>query len=167
MLESLDLDLRLEKSEYREILPKLRNELRDLQRAVREAGIPVVVVLEGWDASGKGDSIGHLVYPLDPRGFRVHTTGAPNAEERLRPFLTRFWVRLPAVGDFALFDRSWYRRLLEDRLDEDLGPAKVARAAAEIREFERQLTEEGFVLVKLWLHISRPEQKRRLRRIEA
>jgi polyphosphate:AMP phosphotransferase len=167
MLESLDLDLQLKKSEYRELLPKLRDQLRDLQRAVREAGIPVVVVLEGWDASGKGDSIGHLLYPLDPRGFKVHTTEAPNAEERHRPFLARFWVRMPAAGDFALFDRSWYRRLLEDRLEEKLKPAEVARAAAEIREFERQLTEEGFVLVKLWLHISRKEQKRRLRRIQA
>lgn len=167
MLETLDLDTRLSKAEYRERIGGLRTELRDLQHAVRAARIPVVAVFEGWDAAGKGDAIGSLVYPLDPRGFKVHTTQPPNEEERLRPFLWRFCTRLPARGDLAFFDRSWYRRLLEDRLDGEVEDGAVAAAASEIREFERQLTDDGTVLVKFWLHIAKKEQEKRLERIEA
>ena len=167
MLESLDLDLKMKKSEYREAIGGLRDDLRDTQLAVRAARIPVVVLLEGWDASGKGDSIASLVYPLDPRGFKVHTTQAPNEEERFRPFLWRFCSRLPARGDFAFFDRSWYRRLLEDRLDGEIDPDDAPAVAAEIREFERSLTDDGFVLVKFWLHVSKKEQGKRIADIEA
>ncbi|HYM79820.1 MAG TPA: phosphate--AMP phosphotransferase [Candidatus Limnocylindria bacterium] len=167
MLETIDLTLALEKAPYRAELEKLRTQLRDLQNAARSARIPVVVVFEGWDASGKGDSIGNLLYPLDPRGFKVHTTQAPTPEEQLRPFLTRFWTRMPKRGDFALFDRSWYRRLLEDRLAGLISPDAVAGVAAEIRDFEHLLTNDATVVVKMWLHISRKEQRRRLKRIQA
>jgi polyphosphate kinase 2 (PPK2 family) len=167
MLENLDLDLRMEKSAYREAMPRLRERLRDAQLAVRAARIPVVVLFEGWGTSGKGDSIASLVYPLDPRGFKVYTTRAPNEEERFRPFLWRFSTRLPARGDFSFFDRSWYRRLLEDRLDGHFDKDGAPAVAAEIREFERSLTDDGFVVIKFWLHISKEEQQKRLAGIEA
>ena len=95
------------------------------------------MIFEGWDASGKGDSIGALVYPMDPRGFKVHTTQAPSREERLRPFLWRFWNKLPTRGDFCFFDRSWYRCLLEDRLERKVKSKHVPRVADAIREFEQ------------------------------
>jgi polyphosphate:AMP phosphotransferase len=167
MLDILDLKLELTKEAYRRQLDKLQKELTVLQQAVRRAGIPVVTVLEGVDASGKGDSIGHLVYPLDPRGFKVHSTLSATDEDVQRPFLTRFWTRLPRRGDFVFFDRSWNRRLLEDRLEGGVKEAAVSGVATEIRDFERQLTDEGHVVIKLWLHISAKEQKKRLAEIEA
>jgi polyphosphate:AMP phosphotransferase len=167
MLETLDLKAKLEKESYRESLPRFRAELRDLQQAIHSARIPVVVLFEGWDASGKGDSIANLVYPLDPRGFKVFTIQRPNEEEALRPFLWRFSTRLPSRGNFVFFDRSWYWLLLEDRIDGRIDHHKALLAAEEIREFERQLTDDGLVLIKFWLHISKKEQKRRLEDIKA
>jgi polyphosphate kinase 2 (PPK2 family) len=165
-LEELDLKAELEKSAYKKRMPGLRDDLRNAQLAIRAARIPVVVVFEGWDASGKGDSIGSLTYPMDPRGFKVYTTQEPNEEERHRPFLWRFFTRLPARGDFAFFDRSWYRRLLEERVDGAIRSRDVKAIAAEIRDFERGLIDDGAVLVKFWLHISKKEQARRFVNIE-
>lgn len=166
MLEILDLSQKLRKSDYSSLVPTLRAELRDLQQAIQAGGIPVIVLLEGWQAAGKGDSIGTLVYPLDPRGFKVHTTYAPTEEELFRPYLWRFWTKLPARGKFAFLDRSWYRRMLEDRVDGQINREGTLVAAGEIREFERQLTDDGVVLIKFWLQISKKEQKRRLSDIE-
>ncbi len=166
MLEILDLSHKLKKSDYNNLGPALRAELRDLQQAILAAGIPVVVLLEGWDAAGKGDSIGTLVYPLDPRGFKVYTTHAPTEEERFRPYLWRFWIKLPPRGKFAFMDRSWYRRMLEDRVASQIDREGVLVATSGIREFERQLTDDGVVLIKFWLQISKKEQKRRLSDIE-
>src|SRR5688500_14161113 len=100
MLEQLDLSLKLKKREAREEISELRKQLRETQQAIRTARIPVVVLLEGWEAAGKGDTIGHFVYPLDPRGFRVRSTESPNEEAQARPFLWRFWKDLPSRGDF-------------------------------------------------------------------
>jgi polyphosphate:AMP phosphotransferase len=162
MLELLDLTQTLQKSEYATVMPALRAELRDLQQAILAAGIPVVVLLEGWDAAGKGDAIGTLVYPLDPRGFKVCTTHAPTEDDRFRPYLYRFWTRMPARGNFTFFDRGWHRRLLESRIDGELDKQGLKADAGEIREFERQLTDDGTVLMKFWLQTSKKEQKRRL-----
>jgi AMP-polyphosphate phosphotransferase len=166
-LDDLDLSAGLTKPAYKKKMPRLRDDLRNMQLAVRAARVPVIVVFEGWDAAGKGDSIGSLTYPMDPRGFKVHTTQEPNEEERHRPFLWRFSTRLPPRGDFAFFDRSWYRRLLEERVDGEITGRDVPAIAAEIRDFERGLIDEGAVLVKFWLHISRKEQARRFMSIEA
>ncbi|HEX2522560.1 MAG TPA: polyphosphate:AMP phosphotransferase [Terriglobia bacterium] len=166
MLETLDLTQKLKKSEYSALMPDLRVELRDHQQAVYAAGIQVVILFEGWEAAGKGDSIGTLVYPMDPRGFKVYTTHTPTEEECLRPYLWRFWTRLPASGKFALLDRGWYRQRLEERVDGKIDRQGLMVAAGEIREFERQLTDEGVVLIKFWLQISKKEQKRRLAHIQ-
>ncbi len=167
MLEVLDLDLKMGKEEYQEAIPRLRVELRDLQHAVRAAGVPVVVLFEGWKAAGKGDAINALVRPLDPRGFKVFTTQAPTLEEQFHPFLWRFSTRLPGKGEWVFWDRSWYRQMLEERVDGGLDRGGAVAAGGEIREFERQLTDDGAVLIKFWLHVSRKEQERRLESMQS
>lgn len=167
MLETLDLTQKLKKSQYAALAEGLRAELRDLQQAVYAAKFAVVILFEGWEAAGKGDSIGTLVYPMDPRGFKVFTTHAPTEEERFRPYLWRFWTKLPPRGKFALLDRGWYRRMLEERVEGEIDGQGAMVAAGEIREFERQLTDDGIVLMKFWLQVSKKEQKRRLADIES
>ncbi len=167
MLEVLDLDLEMGKEDYQEAIPRLRTQLRDLQHAVRAAGVPVVVLFEGWKAAGKGDAINALVRPLDPRGFKVFTTQAPTLEEQFHPFLWRFSSRIPARGEWVFWDRSWYRQMLEERVDGHLDRRDALAAGGEIREFERQLTDDGVVLIKFWLHVSRKEQQRRLESMQS
>ncbi len=138
-----------------------------LQREARAKHIPVVIVFEGWDAAGKGTLINRLILALDPRGFSVHATNPPTEDERLRPFLWRFWIKLPARGRIAIFDRSWYGRVMVERVDKITRKAEWRRSYAEINAFERQLADDGCVLIKLYLHISRKEQKKRFRKLQA
>jgi len=166
MLELVDLDKKIPKAVYREVFPEMQIRLGQCQRAARTAGVPVIVVFEGWDAAGKGTLINRLTQALDPRGFKVHPISAPNEPERLRPWMWRFWQCLPAAGSFAIFDRSWYGRVLTERV-EGLTPKRQWREAfRDIEQFERHLAEAGAVLVKFWLHIGKREQKRRFKRIE-
>ena len=166
MLELIDLDKKISKDVYREVFPELETRLGACQRAVRAAGVPVVIVFEGWDAAGKGNLINRLTQALDPRGFKVHPISAPNEVERHYPWMWRFWSALPAEGRFAIFDRSWYGRVLVERV-EGLTPKRQWRQAyEEIEQFERQLADAGTVLVKFWLHIDKKEQKDRFREIK-
>jgi len=166
MLEHIDLTKSLSKSAYREAIEPLQWRLGELQRAARSAGVPVIIVFEGWDAAGKGTLINHVVAALDPRGFKVHPISAPNEEESLRAFLWRFWTKTPARGSIGIFDRSWYGRVMVERVDE-LVPAETwGRAYDEILQFERQLADAGVVFVKFWLHIDKKEQKKRFKKIE-
>jgi polyphosphate kinase 2 (PPK2 family) len=166
MLELADLDRKIAKDVYREVFPDLEIRLGACQRAALAAGAPVVVVFEGWDAAGKGTIINRLTQALDPRGFKVHPISAPNEEERLRPWMWRFWQRMPPAGTFAIFDRSWYGRVLLERMDRRVPKREWQGACEDIREFERQLTLSGAILVKFWLHIGKAEQKRRFKRLE-
>jgi polyphosphate:AMP phosphotransferase len=166
MLETLDLDKHIAKAAYEQSFPGLRDKLRDLQRRAFDARIPVAVVFEGWDAAGKGDSIGKLVERLDPRGVKVHPISAPLEEEQLRPFLWRFWTKIPARGEMAVFDRSWYGRVLVERVEKLIEPEQWRSAYNEIAQFERMLTDDGMVVVKFFLHISEKEQKKRFKEIE-
>jgi polyphosphate kinase 2 (PPK2 family) len=125
-----------------------------------------MVVLEGWDAAGKGDTIEKLVGRLDPRGYKVHPIYAPNVEEQLRPFLWRFWTKIPGRGEIAIFDRSWYHRVLVERVEGRIPRWAWQSAYNEISQFERVLADDGTVIVKFWLHISEQEQARRFRKIE-
>jgi len=161
MLDKLDLSIKMEKAEYKAVIEKLYADMGDLQRKARESGIPVVIVFEGWGAAGKGTQINNLMLALDPRGFKVNLTKAPTEEEYLRPFLWRFWAKLPAKGRIAIFDRSWYRRVLVDRIDKTIPRAEWERAYDEINSFERQLTDDNCVIVKFMLHIGKKEQKAR------
>ncbi len=166
MLELINLDKKVAKPAYREAFPEMESQLGACQRAARAAGVPVVIVFDGWDAAGKGTLINRLTQALDPRGFKVHPISAPDANQRHHPWLWRFWTALPAAGSFAVFDRSWYGRVLLERV-EGLTPKRQWRLAYEdIEQFERQLADSGVVLVKFWLHISKREQKRRFKRIE-
>jgi AMP-polyphosphate phosphotransferase len=167
MLENVVLDQKVDKQEYESKIEVLERRLGELQREIRAQGIPVAVVFEGWDAAGKGTLINRLMQALDPRGFKVHPVNAPTEEERLRPFLWRFWSRTPEKGRLAIFDRSWYGRVLTERVDKLIPKREWTQAYEQIRSFERQMTDDGAVLIKLFLHISKKEQKKRFRRLEA
>jgi polyphosphate:AMP phosphotransferase len=166
MLETLDLDKSISKEAYSKSFPELRDKLRALQRQTYDAKIPVAVVFEGWDAAGKGETVSKLVERLDPRGVKVHPISAPLEEERLRPFLWRFWTKVPGRGEMAVFDRSWYGRVLVERVEKLIRPEQWRSAYNEIAQFERMLTDDGMVIVKFWLHISEKEQKKRFKEIE-
>ena len=166
MLELVDLDRKVAKEEYERLFPALELRLGECQRAARAAGMPVLIVFEGWDAAGKGTLINRLTQALDPRGFKVHSVCAPTEEERLRPWLWRFWRATPADGQFAIFDRSWYGRVLVERVEGLTPREQWQQAYQDIEEFERQLADGGATLVKFWLHIDRAEQRRRFRQIE-
>ncbi len=167
MLENIDLSREVPKKTYKAEMDRFEIELGVLQRQARELGIPIVVVFEGWDAAGKGTLINELILPLDPRGFQVHSTLAPTEDEALRPFLWKPWIRTPARGRIAIFDRSWYRRVLTNRVEGDVKGRTLDESFEDIRCFERQLTDDGAVVIKFFLHISPKEQKRRFQELRS
>ncbi len=116
MLEKVDLTKKLDKQANKKSMPVLSERLYTVQKASWDAGIPVVILFEGWDASGKGTSIQTLTSPLDPRGFKLNPIRAGRTYEKSRPWLWRFWLKLPARGEWAIFDRSWYGRVLVERV---------------------------------------------------
>ena len=128
MLEQVNLDCRLPKKEYRSVLPELQRRLYDLEKACWDRRIPSIVVFEGWDAAGKGSAIATLTERLDPRGFKLHAIRAPRTYQKQRPWLWRFWVRIPSYGEMAIFDASWYGRVLVERV-EKLTPKREWRKA--------------------------------------
>jgi len=128
-----------------------------------QLGPPVCVVFEGWDASGKGGAIKRLVAPLDPRHVRVAQFGAPTYDEKRHHFLWRFWPVLPGWGGMAVLDRSWYGRVLVERVEGFAAGEQWRRAYREIVDFERTLADEGMIMVKFWLHLSPAEQLKRFR----
>jgi polyphosphate:AMP phosphotransferase len=165
MLEQVDLSLSMSKEEYNRLLEPLGHRLGELQRHCREEGIPVIAVFEGWDASGKDGSVNRLMRLIDPRGFKVYATGAPREDELLRPFLWRYAIRTPPRGFMSVFIRSWYGRVLVERV-EGIAEEEIWKQAYEdILDFERQLIDDGFVVAKFWLHISKKEQKKRLKKM--
>jgi polyphosphate kinase 2 (PPK2 family) len=166
ILSQVDLSVALTKEEYEEQLPGLQVRLNRLQRAAREQGVPVVIGYEGWDAAGKGGNIRRLIEKLDPRGYDVIPIAAPSAEEKAHHYLWRFWRALPEDGRITVFDRTWYGRVLVERVEGFCTPAEWRRAYREINEFEAQLCDFGTVLVKLWLQISQEEQLRRFKERE-
>lgn len=169
MLEAVDLSLSLTKQEYEAAMAGpdgLLNRIRRMQRRCQRGRVPVVALFEGWDAAGKGTVISRLVERLDPRGFRVHPISAPLEEERMRPFLWRFWISLPPYGHWAVYDRSWYGRVLVERIDELVTREQAQDALREIVEFERQLTADGMMIFKFFLHITKKEQRKRFKQCE-
>ncbi|MFH0879909.1 MAG: phosphate--AMP phosphotransferase [Lentisphaerota bacterium] len=165
MLSKVDLSKKLSKPVYRKRLDEYTVRLGELQRDARELGIPVLIVFEGWDAAGKGTLINKLILAMDPRGFTVQPTNAPTEEERLRPFLWRFWSKTPARGRVAVFDRSWYGRVLVERIDKVIKKKQWDEAYESIGSFEQQLIDDGAVIVKFLLHISKAEQKKRFKKL--
>ncbi|PWK07438.1 polyphosphate kinase 2 family protein [Tumebacillus permanentifrigoris] len=162
-LQSVDLSVALEKKEYEDLLKTYQLQLVGLQRKLVEKRIPLVLVFEGWDASGKGGAIKRLTEKLDPRGFQVHPIAAPNDVEREHHYLWRFFTRLPQRGAISIFDRSWYGRVLVERVEKFATQAEWQRAYTEINQLEKMLTDDGALVFKFWLHLSKEEQFRRFK----
>ncbi len=168
VLDEVDLTLRLSSEEEAARLTEAQRRLLELRLIcgglygdAHKLGPPVCVVFEGWDAGGKGGCIKRLVAPLDPRHVRVAEFAAPTYDEKRHHFLWRFWPALPGWGGMAVFDRSWYGRVLVERVEHFASDHQWQRAYGEINEFEHTLCEEGTVLVKFWLHLSEDEQLKR------
>lgn len=165
MLDQIDLTKKMEKEEYKTRMENMMPRLSRLQRECKELGIPVMIVFEGFGAAGKGVQISKLISALDPRGFSVYAIDGESKDEQLRPFLWRFWTKTPEKGRIAIFDRSWYRRVLVDRFDGVTTSKELSYAYEEINSFERQLTDGGYVIIKLFLAIDKKEQKKRFKKL--
>lgn len=167
MLEKIDLTRSIEKKPYKQVMPGLRNRLYDLQKASWDAGIPVVILFEGWDAAGKGTSIQYLTSRLDPRGFKLYPIRPARTYEKKRPWLWRFWLKIPGRGEWAIFDRSWYGRVLVERMEQLIPEPEWRRAYRDIVDFERTLADDGYLIIKYFLHISKQEQRRRFKALSS
>ncbi len=169
-LDEVDLTQRLSREEEGDALKREGNRLAQLRLTLGgligecQVGPPLIVVFEGWDASGKGGAIKRLVAPLDPRHVRVSQFAAPTADEKRHHFLGRFWPALPGWGGMTVFDRSWYGRVLVERVEGFATEEQWRRGYDEINAFEQTLAHEGAIIVKFWLHTSPEEQ---LKRFEA
>lgn len=157
MLEKIDLNKKMTKKEFKEKAEPLEIRFGKLQRECKELGIPIMVIFEGYGAAGKGTLINRLIRPLDPRGFQVHTIGKETKEDKMHPYFWRFFTKTPAKGRMHLFDRSWYRGLLEDD----------KLTCEEINQFEKQFTDDGNLIIKFFLCITKKEQKKRFQALEA
>ena len=163
VLKALDLDQQIEKKRFRVRLERQQGRLNLLQRRARATGITTIAVFEGWDAAGKGSAIRRVTSALDARDYRVIPIGAPTDEELAQHYLWRFWRHLSRAGRITIFDRSWYGRVLVERVEGLATPEEYRRAYAEILNYEEQLVDHGILLTKFWLHISKNEQLRRFR----
>ncbi len=166
VLDALDMSATLAKEEYGQALRQARAELAALSRKARERGISTLLLFEGWDAAGKGGAIRRLTAGLDARNYRVVPFAAPTDEERAQHYLWRFWRHLPRAGRLMVFDRSWYGRVLVERVEGFALSDEWMRAFAEINHFEEQLINRGMVLAKFWIHITKAEQYRRFKERE-
>ncbi len=160
-LAEVDLSQSMDDEEYKKELKKLQNRINELHNIIYRKRIPVILCYEGWDAAGKGGNIRRLTYALDPRGFDVHPIAAPQPSEAARHYLWRFWTRLPKSGHICIFDRTWYGRVMVERLEGFCSEKEWRRAYHEINEFERMMTEWGAVLLKFWIHIDQDVQLER------
>ncbi len=160
-LKDVDLSPSMEEEEYRSELKKLQSRLGELHNIIYRKKIPVILCYEGWDAAGKGGNIRRIARPLDPRGFDVMPIASPEPHELARQYLWRFWTRLPRTGHICIFDRTWYGRVMVERLEGFCSEDDWKRAYNEINEFERQLTDWGAVVIKFWIQIDPDTQLQR------
>jgi polyphosphate kinase 2 (PPK2 family) len=161
MLSTIDLSLSLDKETYHQSLISNQVALHALGYQVYVQHRPVIMVFEGWDAGGKGGAIKRVTEKLDPRGYVVYSIAASQGEDASRHYLYRFWRRLPEAGQIAIFDRSWYGRVMVERIEGFCTEEDWKRAYREINQFERQLVDFGTILFKFWVHISKEEQLNR------
>ena len=159
-----DLTASIDPEDYKKELKRLQKKLSDLHNQIYRKKIPVVICYEGWDAAGKGGNIRRIAYPLDPRGFDVIPIASPSPGEKARHHLWRFWTRLPRSGHVTIFDRTWYGRVMVERIEGFCSEDDWKRAYGEINEFEKELTDWGTVVLKFWIHIDPQTQ---LERFEA
>jgi polyphosphate kinase 2 (PPK2 family) len=166
-LNSLGNPPRLSRSSYRSQLKALQLDMLRLQRRVVEEGLRVLLIFEGVDAAGKGGAIKRLTQHLDPRWLRVHSLSRPSAQDQSYYWLRRYLIRVPRKGRITIFDDySWYGRMLVEPIEGLISADDYKRASREIREAERQLADSGYIILKLWLHVSEEEQIRRFVRRE-
>ncbi len=161
MLEIIDLTQKLDKDEYARQVDLYQTQIRLLGYHLYHQQRPCVIVFEGWDAAGKGGAINRLTERLDPRGYVVHPIAAPRGDDADKHYLWRFWRRLPDRGNIAIFDRSWYGRVMVERVEGFARTEEWQRAYQEIKDFETQLVDFGTILIKFWIHIGKDEQLRR------
>ncbi|MBI4421999.1 MAG: polyphosphate:AMP phosphotransferase [Gemmatimonadetes bacterium] len=167
ILDKLDLSRTIPEPEYDKELEKYQGRLNLLYRKAKKEGISSILVFEGWDAGGKGGTIRRITAALDARDYQVIPVAAPTDEEKAHHYLWRFWRYLPRAGRVTVFDRSWYGRVLVERVEGFAADAEWMRAFTEINDFEEQLHEHGAVVLKFWLHIGQAEQLRRFKEREA
>lgn len=166
MLEKIDLSKKISKGESKVLMDQLTMQLSLLQRELGKRHIPVMIVFEGFGSSGKGTMINELIQPMDPRGFKVFTIQKPTREEERHPYLWRFWTKLPENGRIHIFDRSWYTKIVEDRAEGRRNREKTENCYNNILDFEKELTQDGMLILKFFLHISQKEQKKRFKALE-
>ena len=161
ILDQLDLSLKVKRDTYEEKLKRNQGRLGRLARKAHEQGLASVLVFEGWDAAGKGGAIRRIISALDSRHYRVIPIAAPSDEEKSQHYLWRFWRHIPRAGRVTIYDRSWYGRVLVERVEGFAGTHEWQRAYQEINDFEEMLCDQGILVIKFWLHISEKEQLRR------
>ena len=166
MLEKINLSKKMSKKECKALMEQLEPQLSLLQRRLKEYKVPVVILFEGFGASGKGTMINELIQPMDPRGFKVFSIQKATEEEEMRPYLWRFWTRLPENGRIHLFDRSWYTKIVEARAEKRKSREKSESAYNDILDFEQELARDCMLIIKFFLHISPKEQKKSFQVLE-
>lgn len=159
MLEKVDLKETISHDKYSELSKKLKLKLSSLQQPIKQKGLPVVVLFEGWGAAGKGSLISKLILNFDPRGFKVYSIIEPTELEKREPVLWRYWTKIPKRGQMAVFDRSWYFDVYSE--EKDITDADSMRRMDGINTFERQLTDDGYLVIKFFIHIGPKDQKER------
>lgn len=160
-LSEIPLDKSLTEEEYKEQLQKYQKRLSELHNKLYRKKVPVIIAYEGWDAAGKGGNIKRIASALDPRGYEVHPIASPEPHEKARHYLWRFWSRLPKTGHVAIFDRTWYGRVMVERLEGFCSENDWQRAYNEINEFEKELSDWGAVIIKFWVQIDKDTQLER------
>lgn len=160
-LAEIPLDKQMEEAQYRKELDRLQKKLGELHNRLYRKRVPLIIAYEGWDAAGKGGNIKRITGALDPRGFEVHPIASPEPAEKARHYLWRFWMRLPKTGHIAIFDRTWYGRVMVERLEGFCSTNDWQRAYNEINEFEKELTDWGAVVIKFWVQIDKDTQLER------
>ncbi len=167
VLSRLEMDRKIDKPDYREELRELRARLGRLQRRAHDRHYSSIIMLEGWDAGGKGGAIRRITSALDSRNYQVIPIAAPTDEELAHHYLWRFWRHIPMNGKVTIYDRSWYGRVLVERIEGYCAEADWKRAYDEINQFEHELVDDDIILCKFWIHITREEQLRRFKEREA
>lgn len=161
LLSEIELDKRLDEATYKSQLKRLQKRLGELHNRLYRKKVPVIIAYEGWDAAGKGGNIKRITGALDPRGYEVHPIASPEPHEKARHYLWRFWTRLPKTGHIAIFDRTWYGRVMVERLEGFCSENDWKRAYNEINEFEKELCDWGAVVIKFWVQINKETQLER------
>ncbi|WMW25562.1 polyphosphate:AMP phosphotransferase [Methanolobus sediminis] len=161
MLENVDLTKTLPKDEYKTIMEDLEIRMGELQRKAWKMDIPIIIVFEGWHASGMSEIINRFLLTLSPMGFNLYTTERPCYQEEQKPLLWRFWTKIPEKGRMVIFDRSWYRRIIIEHNKKGKADKDMNKCIEGLTYFERQLTDGGYLVIKLFLHISKEEQNKR------